>query len=68
MIRIVERNDISKDSYTEEVNAILPNAKGVSLEKSGFKDVRSIGLDDLVQPLRYKIAYKYEYYVVYGLK
>lgn len=81
MIRIVERNDISKDSYTAEVNAILPNAKGVSLdktreymEKAGLKGVRSMGLDDLVRiqkkhmPLRYKIAYKYEYYVIYGLK
>ncbi|WP_141241557.1 hypothetical protein [Methanosarcina spelaei] len=44
------------------------------MEKVGFKDVRSIGLEDLVRiqkkhmPLRYKIAYKYEYYVIYGLK
>ncbi|AKB59504.1 class I SAM-dependent methyltransferase [Methanosarcina barkeri] len=81
MIHIVERNDISKDSYTAEVNAILPNAKGVPLgkareymEKARFKDVRSIGLDDLMRiqkkhmPPRYKIAYEYEYYMIYGLK
>ncbi|AKB48860.1 SAM-dependent methyltransferase [Methanosarcina sp. Kolksee] len=81
MIHIVEKNDISKDSYTAEVNAILPNAKGVSLDKAreymekvGFKDVRSIELNDLVRiqkkhmPLRYKIAYEYEYYAIYGLK
>jgi ubiquinone/menaquinone biosynthesis C-methylase UbiE len=81
MIYITERNDISKDSYTAEMNATLPNAKGVSLdkargymEKAGLKNVQSIELDDLVgiqkkyMPFRYKIAYKYEYYVIYGLK
>ncbi|AAM05550.1 TPA: class I SAM-dependent methyltransferase [Methanosarcina acetivorans] len=81
MIHIVEKNDISKDSYTAEMNSMLPNAKGVSLdkareymEKTGFKDVRSLGLDKLVKiqkkhmPFRYKISYKYEYYAIYGLK
>ncbi|AAM05861.1 conserved hypothetical protein [Methanosarcina acetivorans C2A] len=81
MIRIVERNDISKDSYTAEMNAMLPNAKGVSLdkargymEKAGLKDVQAIGLADLVgiqkkhMPFRYKVAYKYDYYAICGLK
>jgi len=81
MIRIVEKNDLSKDNDTAEMNAVLPNAKGVSLdkasgymEKTGFKNVQSIGLDDLVgiqkkhMPFRYKVAYKYEYYTIYGLK
>lgn len=72
MKRIVEKNDISKDGYTEEMNAVLPNAKGVSLgkasgymEKAGFKNVQLIELGNLVgiqkkhMPFRYKLAYKY---------
>ncbi|AKB78892.1 ubiquinone/menaquinone biosynthesis methyltransferase [Methanosarcina horonobensis HB-1 = JCM 15518] len=81
MILIVERNDISKDSYTAEMNAMLPNAKGVSLdkareymEKAGLKNVHSMGLNDLVRiqkkhmPFRYKVTYKYDYYAICGLK
>ncbi|MDQ1273172.1 MAG: hypothetical protein QG591_1802, partial [Planctomycetota bacterium] len=51
----------------------LDKASGY-MEKAGFKNVQSIGLDDLVgiqkkhMPFRYKVAYKYEYYTIYGLK
>jgi hypothetical protein len=81
MILIVEGNNISKDSYTAEMNSMLPNSKGVSLdkaqeymEKAGLKNVSSMGLNDLVKiqkkhmPFRYKVTYKYDYYAICGLK
>lgn len=81
LMRIVERNDLSKDRYTPEINAALPNSRGLRpdtarsyLEKAGLKDVGLIRLDDLVDiqkrhmPFRYKISYKLNYYAVHGKK
>ncbi len=79
LIRLLEKNDISKDSYTTAMNAALPNARGVPpdrtadyLKKAGFKDLELIKLDDLVEiqkkhmPFRYRISYKYGYYAIHG--
>jgi len=81
LILIVERNDISRDSYSPEMNATLPHSKGVSaatvreyMEKAGLRDIGTENLADLIEiqrrhmPFRYKISYKYNYYAVYGTK
>jgi ubiquinone/menaquinone biosynthesis C-methylase UbiE len=81
LIRLLEGRDISKDRYAAGLNSALPNAKGVTtdrsreyLQQAGLKDIELIMLDYLVNiqkrnmPFRYKIGYKYNYYAIHGLK
>ena len=81
LILIAERNDISRDSYSSELNSMLPHSRGVSadtvrayMENSGLRDIGTENLADLIEiqrrqmPFRYKISYKYNYYAVCGTK
>ena len=81
LILIVEKNDISRDSYTAEMNAELPNSKGVPaekardyMEKAGLGSIKVTMLDGLMaiqkkhMPLRYGISYNYDYYAITGKK
>lgn len=81
MILVVERNDISKDSYSAEMDSALPHSKGVAadtvreyMRQAGLKNTREHDLIDLIRiqrkhmPLRYKINYKYNYYAVDATK
>ncbi len=81
LILVFERNDISRDSYSPEMNATLPHSKGVSadtvrayMENAGLRDIGTENLADLIKiqrrhmPFRYKISYKCDYYAIYGTK
>jgi ubiquinone/menaquinone biosynthesis C-methylase UbiE len=82
MLLVVEGdNNISKDHYSEELNAALPHSKGVSadsvreyMKQAGLKNQQEHDLVDLIKiqrkhmPLRYRISYKYNYYAIDATK
>jgi len=81
LILMIEKNDLSKDSYSPALEAALPHPKGVPLEKTiaymeqaGLRDIQVVKLDHLVDiqrkymPFRYRVGYKYNYYAVCGQK
>ncbi|MHB9073140.1 MAG: class I SAM-dependent methyltransferase [Desulfobaccales bacterium] len=81
LILLIEKNDLSKDSYSPELEAALPHPKGVPLEdaegylaEAGLQSIQAAKLDHLIDiqrkhmPFRYRIGYKYNYYAVSGQK
>jgi len=76
-----EKQSSSSSYYSPSIEAALPHAKGVPLEKArvyleqaGLQDLQDEHLDRLVEiqrkhmPLWYRISYTYDYYAVSGQK
>jgi len=78
---VIERRNPRKGHYSREIDSELPNRHGVTPEKmldyfrvAGFKNIKDIDLKDIMELQRKKmlfrkrIAYKYNYHLVYGVK
>lgn len=81
LIRIIENDDLSKDSYSAVLRSCLPHSKGVCaaqvqsyFKRADLEDIRIIGLGDLMavqkrsMPFRYSIGYTFDYYAACGRK
>lgn len=78
---VVERRNPRKGHYSREINSELPNRYGVPPEKildyfgaAEFKNIKDVNLKDIIElqkkkmSFRKRIAYKYNYHLVYGVK
>ena len=81
LVRLQEKDNLSKNFYSEGLKASLPHAGGLPPEKArayvegaGFRDIRVAPLKELVRiqkqymPFRYRVSYTYDYYAVLGQK
>lgn len=78
---VVEKRNPRKGHYSREIDSELPNRHGVPLEKmldyfrvAGFQNIKDVNLKDIIElqkkkmSFRRRIAYKYDYHLVYGVK
>jgi ubiquinone/menaquinone biosynthesis C-methylase UbiE len=78
---LVERRNPRKGHYSKELDSELPNRHGVPPEKmleyfrvAGLKNIKDIDLKDIMNlqkenmPLRKRIAFNYNYHLIYGEK
>ncbi len=78
---LVERRNPRKGHYSKELDSELPNRHGVPPEKmleysraAGLKNIKDIDLKDIMNlqkenmPFRKRIAFNYNYHLIYGEK
>ncbi len=78
---LVERRNPRKGHYSKEIDSELPNRHGVPPEKmleyfraAGFKNIKDLDLKDIMElqkkkmPFRKRIAFNYNYHLIYGVK